>query len=29
MEIWDRGTYERYQQTFAEPYASGTLDPRR
>jgi MraZ protein len=29
MEIWDRATYEQYQRSFAEPYASGTLDPRR
>jgi MraZ protein len=29
IEIWDRETYERYEQTFAGPYRAGTLEPRR
>ena len=29
MEIWDRASYERYEQSFAGAYQAGTLDPRR
>ena len=29
MEIWDRGTYERYEATYAGAYQAGTLQPRR
>ena len=27
MEIWDRATYERYEQTHAAAYRDGTLKP--
>ena len=27
MEIWDRATYERYEQTFAAAYRDGSLRP--
>ena len=27
MEIWDRETYERYEQTYAGAYQAGTLAP--
>ena len=29
MEIWDRGTYERYEAAFAGAYQAGTLAPGR
>ena len=29
MEIWDRGSYERYQATFAGAYKAGTLEAGR
>ena len=29
MEIWDRESYERYEQSFTGAYQAGTLDPRR
>jgi MraZ protein len=29
MEVWDKATYERYEQDFAGSYRAGTLDPRR
>lgn len=29
MEIWDRGTFEHYEQTHADAYRDGSLDPRR
>ena len=29
MEIWDRESYERYEQSFAGAYQAGSLDPRR
>ena len=29
MEIWDRGTYERYEAAFAGAYQAGTLEPGR
>ncbi len=29
MEIWDRRSYARYEQSFAGAYQSGTLEPRR
>ena len=29
MEIWDRATHDRYEQSFAGAYQAGTLDPRR
>jgi MraZ protein len=27
MEIWDRETYDHYEQSFADAYRNGTLDP--
>ena len=29
MEIWDRETWERYEQAYAGPYETGALAPRR
>jgi MraZ protein len=29
MEIWDRDTFERYQDAYEGAYQAGTLDPRR
>jgi MraZ protein len=29
MEIWDRATYERYEQAHADAYQAGSLEPRR
>jgi MraZ protein len=29
VEIWDRATYERYEQTYAGAYSAGTLVPGR
>jgi MraZ protein len=29
MEIWDRGTYDRYTDRYASAYQAGDLDPRR
>jgi MraZ protein len=29
MEIWDRATHDRYEQSFAGAYQAGSLDPRR
>jgi len=28
MEIWDKATYERYEQAFGGAYANGSLEPR-
>ena len=28
MEIWERATYERYEQAFVGAYANGSLEPR-
>lgn len=28
MEIWDKATYERYEQAYAGAYANGSLEPR-
>ena len=29
MEIWDRETFDRYEQSFAGAYQAGSLDPGR
>jgi len=29
MEIWDRTSFERYEQAYAGAYRAGTLEPRR
>ena len=29
IEIWDRGAWERYEETYAGPYQAGTLEPGR
>jgi len=29
IEIWDRGTWERYEQAYAGPYETGALTPGR
>jgi len=29
MEIWDRGTFERYEAAYAGAYQAGTLEPNR
>ena len=29
MEIWDRGSYERYEAAYAGAYQAGTLEPER
>jgi transcriptional regulator MraZ len=29
MEIWDRRSYHRYEQSFTGAYQAGTLEPRR
>ena len=29
MEIWDRDTYENYEQAFEGAYQAGTLDPNK
>jgi MraZ protein len=29
MEIWDRATFERYEQSYAGQYQAGTLEPGR
>jgi MraZ protein len=29
MEIWDRETYDRYEQSFTGAYQAGSLDPGR
>ena len=28
MEIWDKATYERYEQAYAGAYTTGSLEPR-
>ena len=28
MEIWDKATYERYEQAYSGAYANGSLEPR-
>jgi hypothetical protein len=27
VEIWDRGSYERYEAAYAGAYQAGTLEP--